>query len=51
MFGINGIEQSDAGALTPEQQQKLNDFKVTLFLFFVSVKIRMNREGYNLHEY
>jgi len=30
MFGINGMEQNDAGALTPEQQQKLNDFKVTL---------------------
>ena len=51
MFGINGMEQSDTGALTPEQQQKLNDFKVTLLLFFVSVKIRMAREGYNLHEY
>ncbi|XP_020628832.1 RIIa domain-containing protein 1-like [Orbicella faveolata] len=28
MFGINGMEQNDAGALTPEQQQKLNDFKI-----------------------
>lgn len=35
MFGINGMEQNDTGALTPEQQQKLNDFKVTLLLFFV----------------
>ena len=38
MFGINGMEQNDAGALTPEQQQKLNDFKVTLLSFFISVK-------------
>ena len=30
MFGINGMEQNDTGALTPEQQQKLNEFKVTL---------------------
>jgi len=28
MFGINGMEQNDTGALTPEQQQKLNEFKV-----------------------
>ena len=28
MFGINGMEQNDAGALTPEQQEKLNEFKV-----------------------
>lgn len=33
MFGINGLEQNDLGALTPEQQQKLNDFKVTDLLF------------------
>ena len=32
MFGINGIEQNDVGALTPEQQQKLNEFKVTFRL-------------------
>lgn len=37
MFGINGLEQNDSGALTPEQQQKLNDFKVTV-LFFLQVK-------------
>jgi len=29
MFGINSMEQNDVGALTPEQQQKLNDFKIT----------------------
>ncbi|RMX42636.1 hypothetical protein pdam_00010285 [Pocillopora damicornis] len=28
MFGINGMEQNDVGALTPEQQQKLNEFKI-----------------------
>ncbi|KAM7438505.1 RIIa domain-containing protein 1 [Porites harrisoni] len=28
MFGINGMEQNDAGALTPEQQEKLNEFKI-----------------------
>ena len=32
MFGINGMEQNDVGALTPEQQQKLNEFKVTFRL-------------------
>ena len=32
MFGINGMEQNDVGALTPEQQQKLNEFKVTFHL-------------------
>ena len=32
MFGINGMEQNDTGALTPEQQEKLNEFKVN-FLF------------------
>ena len=37
MFGINGMEQNDLGALTPEQQQKLNEFKVTA-LFFLRVK-------------
>lgn len=37
MFGINGMEQNDLGALTPEQQQKLNEFKVTV-LFFLRVK-------------
>lgn len=30
MFGINGMEQNDAGALTPEQQEKLNEFKVNI---------------------
>ncbi|XP_074613795.1 RIIa domain-containing protein 1-like [Acropora palmata] len=29
MFGINGMEQNDTGALTPEQQQKLNEFKIS----------------------
>ena len=38
MFGINGMEQNDSGALTPEQQQKLNDFKVNVSWLFVSVK-------------
>ena len=33
MFGINGMEQNDTGALTPEQQEKLNEFKVYLSLF------------------
>lgn len=33
MFSINGMEQNDLGALTPEQQEKLNEFKVTLFVF------------------
>ena len=33
MFGINGMEQNDLGALTPEQQEKLNEFKVILFVF------------------
>lgn len=33
MFGINGMEQNDTGALTPEQQQKLNEFKVNLLFF------------------
>ena len=30
MFGINGMEQNDIGALTPEQQEKLNEFKVNI---------------------
>ncbi|XP_068693926.1 RIIa domain-containing protein 1-like [Montipora capricornis] len=29
MFGINGMEKNDTGALTPEQQQKLNEFKIS----------------------
>lgn len=33
MFGINGLEQNDLGALTPEQQQKLNEFKVAVLFF------------------
>lgn len=28
MFGINGTEGNDSGALTPEQQSNLNEFKV-----------------------
>ena len=32
MFGINGMEKNDTGALTPEQQQKLNEFKVKTLL-------------------
>ena len=40
MFGINGMEQNDVGALTPEQQQKLNEFKVTFRLRWEEKKRR-----------
>ena len=40
MFRINGMEENDVGALTPEQQQQLNEFKVT----FLTVKRKLSRD-------
>ena len=30
MFGVSGMEANDLGALTEEQQLKLNQFKVSI---------------------
>ena len=37
MFGINGTEGKDSGALTPEQQSNLNEFKVRNIWFLWDV--------------
>ena len=35
------IEKNDLGALTKQQQQKLNMFKVRLFVFIIAMVARM----------